>query len=589
MPSTEGRVPRPLRVLIVDDHRDIFRDASRIFESPSPVGCEASFAQNGEEALDACRNALGSAMPFSMVLVDWHLPGRWDGLETIRQLRKLQPALWVVLTTGAHTGGWPDPQDVGLGRQRWLYLRKPFVPQELRQIIHVAQETLARPSAQPAQSVSLSNEPITNRWSLERALMPILDAARSRGVGALMHVDVDYFHAHAGRHGAGGAHALVQHVGELIRARVGPACRILQVGVDEFAVVLGDYDRSQATALAEEIRDLAATRPFTWRGEEANVVLSLGIAPFATSPGQAREVINAAEIACAAAREHGGDRVCEYSSDDPAMLRLKQASEARPDVERAITKGEFELYAQPILPRAGSVALPGAEVLLRWRQGNGLQAPGAFLPTIERFGLASRLDRWVVGAVLRWLSEHLHQIDHLGFISVNLSGQTLSHPPTMQWIERHLAEARIPLNKLHFEVTETAVVRNLGPASEFMHRLKEMGVGFALDDFGAGFSSFIYLHELPVSMLKIDGAFARDCARDPRKLEMIRAMSEIGQRLGKTSLAEFIEDARTRDMVESVGIDFMQGYFFGKPAPIARLLPGEPATTRAPVLEFSRA
>jgi EAL domain-containing protein (putative c-di-GMP-specific phosphodiesterase class I) len=198
--------------------------------------------------------------------------------------------------------------------------------------------------------------------------------------------------------------------------------------------------------------------------------------------------------------------------------------------------------------------------------------PGAFLPAAERFHLASRIDRWVLREVLAWM----RAAPDLGFLdklSVNLSGQSIGDGAFHCWAFEVLCEAG-PLicQRLCFEITETAAVTNLTDAALFIEQVRELGVRIALDDFGAGASSFGYLKRLPVDYLKIDGQFIRDLVTDPLDEAAVRCFVDVAKVVGVQTVAEFVDQPAVLERLRQIGVDFAQGFLVHRPAPLHELL-----------------
>jgi EAL domain-containing protein (putative c-di-GMP-specific phosphodiesterase class I) len=241
-------------------------------------------------------------------------------------------------------------------------------------------------------------------------------------------------------------------------------------------------------------------------------------------------------------------------------------------IERALDEDGFVLFAQRIHSLGvGEVGIH-AEVLLRMKNDDGtLTTPGAFLPAAERFHLASRVDRWVLRNTLAWMKQ-LDPATSIGSLSVNLSGQSVSDRTFHVWASELLADAGVGIRaKLCIEVTETAAVTNLADAALFIQSLRASGVRVALDDFGAGASSFGYLKSLPVDYLKIDGQFVRDVVTDPLDDAAVRCFVDVARVLGIETVAEFVDDPAVLQRLITLGVDFAQGYLLHKPEPIDAL------------------
>ncbi|MFC6671446.1 EAL domain-containing protein [Marinobacterium aestuariivivens] len=211
------------------------------------------------------------------------------------------------------------------------------------------------------------------------------------------------------------------------------------------------------------------------------------------------------------------------------------------------------------------------EVLLRYRGEDGkLVPPGAFLPPAERFGLSPKLDRWVIEEACRHLAGNP---DSAARLSINLSGLSIADDELLPFVRLTLERYAVPASRLCFEITETAAITNLDNATRFIRDMKAVGCCFALDDFGSGLSSFGYLKNLPVDVLKIDGIFVRDIVSDELDRAMVRSINDIGQLLGKKTIAEFVENDEIAAILRNLGVDYGQGYGIARPRPIEEVLP----------------
>jgi len=221
------------------------------------------------------------------------------------------------------------------------------------------------------------------------------------------------------------------------------------------------------------------------------------------------------------------------------------------------------------------------ELLIRIVDEHGaIIPPGAFLPSAEHYNLSPRLDRWLIRTAFDWLTANPSCLDTLKLCSINLSGNSLGDEEFGQFVVDELARTNLPPSKICFEITETAAISRIAAATRPINMSKELGFKFALDDFGSGLSSFSYLKNLPVDDLKIDGLFIRDIADNNINFAMVKSINEIGQVMGKKTVAEFVENDAILDKLHDIGVDFAQGYGIGKPVPIAKLASGvaRPAT-----------
>ena len=203
-----------------------------------------------------------------------------------------------------------------------------------------------------------------------------------------------------------------------------------------------------------------------------------------------------------------------------------------------------------------------------------LVAPGAFLAPAERYRLMPRLDRWVIRNTIELLAQARPLRDAERMLFVNISGQTLADDGLEDFVARHLGEHGVAPGSLCFEITETAAVLNFTRARTIIERLTALGCQFALDDFGAGVSSFAYLKNLPVHFLKIDGMFVRDIVEDPANLALVRSINEVGHAMGKRTIAEFVESESVLAHLRAIGVDHVQPALavLGNAAPPVRLV-----------------
>jgi EAL domain-containing protein (putative c-di-GMP-specific phosphodiesterase class I) len=304
---------------------------------------------------------------------------------------------------------------------------------------------------------------------------------------------------------------------------------------------------------------------------------SIGVATITADSRSPQEVLSRADFACHQAKRAGRNRVHVFEEKDEAnvaAMSLDMGWSRR--IKDAIEHNQFVLVAQPIVDTRSKQAT-AYEVLLRLRDERGeLIMPNGFLPSAERFGLATQVDRWVIVHAIRTLATLIPETPGLRF-SINLSGQTLSEPDICDLIIAELRRTKLDPSALTFEVTETVAIANMLLAETFLGKLKTIGCSTALDDFGSGMSSFAYLRELPVDYVKIDGRFVRNMAINTVDQAMVRAMNDIAHALGKRTIAEFVENEECFHLLCEYGVDYAQGMYLGRPELIVAATGGRPA------------
>jgi len=290
------------------------------------------------------------------------------------------------------------------------------------------------------------------------------------------------------------------------------------------------------------------------------------VAAFESDDATAGEVMVNADLAMYAAKTAGRDRVVVYTASEARRARAVAKLTWAQRIQDALDRDRFVLHLQPILELATGRIKHG-ELLLRMKGDRGkLIAPGAFLPAAERFGLIHAIDRWVVGRAIQLVAETMERVPRVG---INLSGESIvGDPHLLTMIEHELQRSSVDPSKLIFEVTETAAIANMPEATRFARGLTDLGCSLALDDFGTGFGSFYYLKHLPVSYVKLDGEFIQNLPRSEVDEHMVEAIVGVSQALGIKTVAESVADEETIGMLQKHRVDYAQGYYVGKPAPL---------------------
>ena len=230
-------------------------------------------------------------------------------------------------------------------------------------------------------------------------------------------------------------------------------------------------------------------------------------------------------------------------------------------IRDALAEDRLVLYSQPIVPLRGG--LPSEELLVRMISKTGdLIPPGSFLPAAENYGLIGEIDRWVIDQAIERAAGGRR-------VELNLSARSLGDLGLLRMIEAHFRAAQVDPSLVTFEITETALMTNIDAGEEFVKGLVAMGSGIALDDFGTGFGSFTYLKRLPINFLKIDIDFVRDLLANPHNQHLVRATVGLAHDFGFQTIAEGVEDAETLALLKDLEVDFAQGYYLGRPAPLS--------------------
>jgi diguanylate cyclase (GGDEF)-like protein len=396
---------------------------------------------------------------------------------------------------------------------------------------------------------------------------------RYGGQGAVMIIDIDGLKQVNDQLGHQVGDSLIRRVSGALRERVRTTDIVARLSGDEFAVLMPQSDTAGALQLGEDLRaEVAEGSPSA--SEQGASTISVGIAMFGAKRDAGSEaVLIAADQAMYRAKEEGRNRVALFEDPEPSEVHAQRAQTTTARIRDALTQDRLSLATQPIRSLA-SGAVERYELLLRMTGDSGELLPAAsFIETAERSGMVQELDRWVVARALEMLAERERAGEPVS-LHVNLSGASLTDISVLEFIERRLDEGDADPARCTFEITKTARVEDYETAAGFADRLTEFGCEVAIDDYGAGFSPFHYLKQIPFDVIKIDGAFIRDMPRNDADQLTVKAIVEIARGLGKRTIAEFVQDDETTRMLREYGVDMAQGFHLGRPVDSAEgLLP----------------
>ena len=415
---------------------------------------------------------------------------------------------------------------------------------------------------------------LANRREFETRLQAALAQYVASGRHfTVLYLDLDQFKVVNDTCGHPAGDELIRQVAERVDDILRGTDLLARLGGDEFGVLLADCLLADGLKIAEKIcSDLADLR-FAWRDRSFVVSASVGAVALEANLRSVADVLAAADSACYLSKDAGRNRVTVYRPDDSQVQARTGEMEWVTRVARALEIGSFELHAQEIRPLAAGRDDSRYEILLRLVDERGaLVLPMAFIPAAERYGMMNRVDAWVIERTFSELGAFVREGGSLPIFVVNLSGSSLADPGLLPLVKRHLDAARLPPERICFELTETAAVSNLAGASRLMRDLKALGCHLALDDFGSGMSSFAYLRNLPVDFLKIDGNFVKDMHVDLVDRAMVASIHNVGRVMGLRTIAEWVENEAIVAELSTIGIDYAQGYAIAHPVPLNALL-----------------
>ena len=414
------------------------------------------------------------------------------------------------------------------------------------------------------------HDPLTdlpNRHCLQRTIETALQAG---GVGALLFLDVDHFKYVNDNFGHRTGDQLIVGVGSVLRDMVHSVNgELFRLGGDEFAIHLPAALRTQAIDVAE--RALDAVRHYRFEASEQNVIstlsVSAGIALYPFHGNDVLALLSNVDIAMYQAKELGRNRHMVFDQSSENLRSTHKRIHWAKKLRDALDEERLVLFSQPVV-RLTDQKPVHHEILVRIRDGEGkLILPGNFIELAESLGMAQEIDMRVVEKLLRHMQERGEAGRKIRYF-VNLSRVSIADP---HWIKRFISlleTSPVHPSQLVFEITETAAMSEIDVTLAFIRRLKGMGCRFALDDFGAGFSSFYYLKRFEVDYLKIDDRYIRDLAGDDGSRIFVKALNDVARELNKQVIAAGVETPETLKLLLEMGVQFGQGHLFQRPVPL---------------------
>lgn len=405
-----------------------------------------------------------------------------------------------------------------------------------------------------------------NRREFEARAQALLNQSR-RGDAALLFIDLDQFKIINDTSGHRAGDELLVQLAAAMREKLRPGDVLGRLGGDEFGVLLRGAPTVESAALAaDRLRTSIESFIFSWEQRSYTISASIGVVMLKHAVSL-RELFAHADAACYLAKDAGRNRVHVYAEDDTAVSSRLGEMEWANRIRDALRDGRLLLDYQELHPlQPGHAEGVHVELLMRLRgEDGGVVPPGAFLPAAERYGLMPLIDRWVVETALGNLDRIHPHGSRLTTCAINLSGASLEDDGLIARIEQLIGLYGIAPRRLVFEITETVAVRNFAVSSALIARLRALGCRVALDDFGAGMSSFGYLKNLELDMVKIDGSFVQNLASDRMSQSIVKAVTEIGHQQGLIVVAEWVSSQEMLDILAPMNVDYAQGFALHRP------------------------
>ncbi len=384
-----------------------------------------------------------------------------------------------------------------------------------------------------------------------------------------MYLDLDNFKYINDTLGHMAGDRLLKEVTGLLHNRMRKSDLLARIGGDEFSLVFLDIELDKAANLANDYRQCIKDYKFIENGKAFNVGCSIGLAAMSPTMKSKDELLSRADVACHKAKHKGKNCIHIYNdSDQQAVDNLYADMGWSQRIKNAIKNNSFVFAKQKIVSTTLNQVF-AEEYLIRMLddEKQGLIMPAGFLGAAERFDLMPEVDCWVVRNALQAyaLDAASNGQSDMPCISINLSAKSVGHPEIFYVIRESIDEFAIDPAKIIFEITEDVAISDFPNAIIFLNKLRAMGCATALDDFGAGYSSFSYLKEFPVDYVKIDGSFIVGIENNKLNYALVKAMHDVCTTLHKKTVVEFVENQQALDVLKQIGVDYVQGFFIAKP------------------------
>lgn len=410
---------------------------------------------------------------------------------------------------------------------------------------------------------------LCNRYNLENSIERILNDKDKQHVYVV--IDLDKFKIVNDVCGHTAGDKLLKQIAYMIKNLVGESHMVARTGGDEFAIMFYDTHIQEALKIIEELLRTVHNYNFVWDDKVFNVGMSIGAYVIDNDVPDRMKVVKSADKACYIAKRKGGNCVHVFSESDMTENGVVDEESISQVVMEAFENNRFFLVYQPIAKSGNTAEVCRFEVLVRLitKDGNVLK-PGAFLTTAERYNKLCVLDKWVIHNFCMSYDEITKNVNlnkNVRF-HINLTKESLNTEGFFEYICNELTTYNVPAEAICFEITENCAVSNLEDVTNFMKKLIKTGCEFAIDNFGCGMSSFMYLRLLPIDMVKIDGSFISEIGNSEVDFAVVKSINEIAHLLNIKTVASWVENEEILEKVKEIDVDYIQGYEIKEPTEI---------------------
>lgn len=432
-------------------------------------------------------------------------------------------------------------------------------------------------------------DPDTGHLS-RRGLVSAL-TGRDRGCGALILADLDGLRPLNHTRGLEVGDMVIAAFAHLMAPPLVPESTLVaRIEGAKFVLLVPDIDAAAAIHIVTRLQAEVERVEIKNQKDFPRLTFSAGVADYNLAGETLERTLLSADMALRMAKERGRGRIETHQPTDASVIRRTDQDYAAEDLREALRSDQLELFTQPIVALRDRKHPLGFELLLRLRTQKGEPGdPARLLAAAQKFQMLPMVDRYVVSKAFSILAPHRDVLARQRItMAINVSGQSLCDAEFAEYFTQELRRSKLPQNCIVVEITEQVAASNLAMAAEVMRRLRAAGCGIAIDDFGTGANSLAYVHQLPVTRLKIDGSFIRDITTNKKSEAAVRGIVQLARDFVLQTVGEYVENQQQSELLRKLGVEFGQGFLFGKPEPldatVATLVERESAGTTSNIL-----
>lgn len=413
---------------------------------------------------------------------------------------------------------------------------------------------------------------LANRKEFNNRLRKAFKIAKNNNENhALCFLDLDNFKTINDSCGHKAGDKLLIQLTKIIKNNIRSHDTLARIGGDEFGLLLEGCSLEKAIEIAEGIVSLIKNYEFHWQHKKLHVGVSIGLVMITKETKSIEKALSQADTACYAAKDMGRNQVHIHGLDDESVKKMHKELSWVADINNASSNNRFKLYLQVINNLQEEKTPFMYEVLLRLNDDEGSSiSPGNYIPAAERFSLMKDVDYWVIENTFKQLSILYKKVPHCEIrLFINISANSLTNTQFSDFVIQQYKKYNIAPDAVCLEISESKAIKNITQTANIITQLRKYNIKFALDDFGAGISSFSYLKDLPVDYLKIDGDIIKNISQNTTDKAMVAAINQIGKVMNIEVIAKHVENAFTYKQLKTLGIEYAQGFYLNKPKPLA--------------------